>query len=416
MKSNRGFSLLETLLYLAIFAIVGGALFGILTNVVRISTQEVSGGEVTSQLQFVMQTINRLVQGSSNIEISTSTAVSVLKLRMSNPTQDPTCISLVNGVLKLAQGPDQFQPQNCTTTTTDLTSNKIVVDTALFKRIEFPGGHDQVSVDLQFSNAATGPAKISRALHAGISRATAATFDSDLLPNADAQYEVGSSILGGKRWKNASFSGNLTVSGTVGIGTSGPTGKLTVAKGDYSGGLTGGIQVVGVTTPAKTIEIGLNETSNYGVINVVQSGVGGLPLELQPNGGKVGIGTSAPSSLLSVNGTADKVGGGTWGTFSDVRLKKNIRPFALGLDAIMALQPVAYQYNGVKYADDGKTYVGVVAQSVINTPLEPYTISTSSDGYYKWDSSAVTYALINAVKEQQQEIDMLKAEVAGLKK
>ncbi|MBK6821256.1 MAG: hypothetical protein IPG85_17320 [Bacteroidetes bacterium] len=31
--------------------------------------------------------------------------------------------------------------------------------------------------------------------------------------------------------------------------------------------------------------------------------------------GKVGIGTSFPTSKLSVNGTADKPGGGSWGTF-----------------------------------------------------------------------------------------------------
>ena len=73
--------------------------------------------------------------------------------------------------------------------------------------------------------------------------------------------------------------------------------------------------------------------------------------------GNVGIGTTAPTSLLSVNGTADKVGGGSWGTFSDKRLKKNINEFTLGLDAIKSLKTVTYEYNGLKYKDDGKTYV-----------------------------------------------------------
>jgi type II secretory pathway component PulJ len=225
---NKGFTLLETLLYLAIFAIVGGSLFGILTSVVRVSTREMAGDEVASQLQFAMGSITRLVRDSSAVEMATSTATTTLKLRMSNAAQDPTCIFMVNGVLKIAQGPDSFQSQNCTSVTTDLTTNKVVVDSALFKRNELSGGHDQVAVDLQLSNTATGANRISRALRSGISRASAATFDSDLLPNIDAQYEVGSSIPGGKRWKNGSFSGNLTVSGNMGIGTMTPGYNLDV--------------------------------------------------------------------------------------------------------------------------------------------------------------------------------------------
>lgn len=226
MKSknwSKGFSLLETLLYLAIFAIIGGSLFGILTNVVRISTREVSGDEVASQLQFAMETVTRLVQASSNIEIATTTATTTLKLRMADSTLDPTCISLVNGALKLSKGPDDIQPQNCSSATTDITTSKVVVDNALFKRVEFPGGHDQVAVDLQFSNTATGASKISRALRSGIARVSAATFDSDLLPNADNSYEVGFS--GTKRWKNISIS-NLLNLGVISSDPSGIDGSI----------------------------------------------------------------------------------------------------------------------------------------------------------------------------------------------
>ena len=222
MKRTRGFSLLETLLYLAIFAIIGGSLFGILTNVVRISTQEISGDEVSGQLQFAMETVSRLVRESSAIETATTTT-GTLKLRMNNPALDPTCVSMVDGVLKLSQGPDEFQKQNCAAATTDITTSKVIVDTAFFKRVEFPGGHDQVAVDLQFSNTATGPSKISRALHSGISRASAATFDSDLLPNADNSYEVGFSPT--KRWKNVSLS-NLLNLGVISSDPSGIDGSI----------------------------------------------------------------------------------------------------------------------------------------------------------------------------------------------
>ncbi|MBI5401317.1 hypothetical protein HZB05_00620, partial [Candidatus Wolfebacteria bacterium] len=63
--------MVELLLYLAIFSVVGAVATGILTNVVRINVQETAGSEITSQLNSVMQNINSLVRQSSNIEIAT---------------------------------------------------------------------------------------------------------------------------------------------------------------------------------------------------------------------------------------------------------------------------------------------------------------------------------------------------------
>jgi len=52
---------------------------------------------------------------------------------------------------------------------------------------------------------------------------------------------------------------------------------------------------------------------------------------------------------------------------------------------------------------------------VLSTPLAPYTISQSDDGYYKWDSSAVTYATINAIKEQQTQIESQQKQIRDFK-
>lgn len=368
MKSknwDKGFSLLETLLYLAIFAIIGGSLFGILTNVVRISTREVSGDEVASQLQFAMETVTRLVQSSSNIEIATTTATTTLKLRMTDPLLDPTCISLINGSLKLSQGPDAFQPQNCSAATTDITTNKIIVDSAFFKRVEFPGGHDQVAVDLQFSNTATGASKISRALRSGISRASAATFDSDLLPNADNSYEVGFS--GTKRWKNISISNVLNlgvissdpggidgsiyynstsksfrgkangiwgdmgsslwvatsthmysnVTGNVGIGTSNPLENLSISGGTsfVNIGQSSNAAFAGISFGQSSAAVTLTNYSilGNGTNTYINRPTGGSIYFRENNGdqmiikagGNVGIGTAAPVVQLHLVGGGD---------------------------------------------------------------------------------------------------------------
>ena len=143
--------------------------------------------------------------------------------------------------------------------------------------------------------------------------------------------------------------------------------------------------------------------------------------------GRVGIGTTGPDQTLSVNGDASKVGGGTWATFSDKRLKKNINEFSDGLDKLMQINPVSFQYNGLAgYTNDSTTFVGVIAQDV--EKVAPYMIehvqkklnendSVNTD-LLMYDGSALTYILVNAVKEQQtiieaqkKEIEVLKAEV-----
>ncbi|EKD23892.1 MAG: cell wall surface anchor family protein [uncultured bacterium] len=300
MKSTRGFSLLETLLYIAIFAIVGGSLFGILTNVVRVSTTQVSNDEVTSQLQFAMETVTRLVRESSAIEIATTTATTTLKLRMANPLKDPTCISLSGGVLKLAEGPDAFQAQNCTAATTNITTDNIVVDTAFFKRIEFPGGHDQVAVDLQFSNLGTGAGKISRALRSGISRVSAATFDSDLLPSTDNNYEIGFS--GTKRWKNISVSNVLNL-GVIASDPSGIDGSVyyNSTSKTFRGKANGAWSDLGSSL---WISSGTNMYSNV----TGNTGVGTLApaYKFDVTGdvrldGNIGIASSTPSTTRAIN-------------------------------------------------------------------------------------------------------------------
>ncbi|PIR44377.1 hypothetical protein COV23_00170 [Candidatus Wolfebacteria bacterium CG10_big_fil_rev_8_21_14_0_10_31_9] len=208
-KNQKAFTLVELMLYLGIFVIIGGLFFGVLTQIVRINSQETSGNEVTNQLNFTMQAINRLVKSSSNIEISAGSPTSTLKLRLTSSVSDPTCIYLSDNSILLAEGPDTLNPQNCTTDINkikSLTTSKVIVDSLSFKKLTFYPGHDQVLVDIQMSSANSNPtSKIARTLHSAISRVSAATFDSDLLPGS-ATYNLGNS--GSNKWNNI-YVGNL---------------------------------------------------------------------------------------------------------------------------------------------------------------------------------------------------------------
>ncbi len=216
----NGFSLVELLIYLAIFLVVVVVFTGYLTGILKISTKEFSGSEVSSQLSSVMQFINKKIKDSSNVEIATSTQVSSLKLRMGNSAKDPTCIYLDSGKIKLAEGPATGASQNCTSTATDLTTDKVLVDNLTFVKQTFYPGHDQVLVDIQITYNSTDPQKrISRALRSAFGRASAATFDSNLLPGSDNSYNLGTS---GSKWKDAFFSGK------VGIGSVNPGASLEI--------------------------------------------------------------------------------------------------------------------------------------------------------------------------------------------
>jgi len=118
--------------------------------------------------------------------------------------------------------------------------------------------------------------------------------------------------------------------------------------------------------------------------------------------GDVGIGTTNPDALLSVNGSADKPGGGSWSTFSDGRLKDVGADFTHGLEALDAIQPVHYHYkpgNPLNLPSQ-PDYVGVVAQQVQGAI--PEAVQRNQDGYLVVNNDPIIWTMFNAIKELDQ--------------
>jgi hypothetical protein len=123
---------------------------------------------------------------------------------------------------------------------------------------------------------------------------------------------------------------------------------------------------------------------------------------------------------IAVSGTASKPGGGPWSGFSDVRLKKEVRPFKAGLAELDGVNPVVFQYNGLgDTVEDGRDYVGVIAQELKRSM--PMMVTARKGKLHRGDAkdadleqvdpNAFTYMLINAVKEQQIRIKQLESRV-----
>lgn len=269
-----------------------------------------------------------------------------------------------------------------------------------------------------------------------------------------AMSRLRSTFLGGTNLSDLAFttSGSATPQlyvasyGFVGVQTSAPVNRFTVnttVATDPSFGLTFNDQSRFIMVPQINNNADYNAISRSGdtgmyfysatgapingaspsttrglIIAPYQTGaVGARGIKILENG-NVGIGTTTAPSTLTVVGTAEKTGGGSWSTPSDARVKKNVQNYSKGLKEILAIRPVTFQYNGkADYKADGKTYVGVIAQEI--EKVLPSTVTINERGGIKdlrqYDGSELTYTLINAIKEQQAQIKELKDEVEKLK-
>lgn len=212
---------------------------------------------------------------------------------------------------------------------------------------------------------------------------------------------------------------DIAATGDVGLATASPKLRLEV------------FGATGLPVSSGTAPTGVARFSQNGGTGVIDFGFGGgagwmqvydssnlateFPLLLNPNGGNVGIGTNAPTDLLSVNGSASKPGGGTWAVFSDERLKRIRGSYNSGLKAVMRLQPLRYEYkpdNALGIKSPGE-HIGFSAQAV--QQVIPEAVTTNGNGYLMVNNDPIIWTMLNAIKEQQKEIEQLKTEVRRLR-
>jgi len=211
---------------------------------------------------------------------------------------------------------------------------------------------------------------------------------------ANAQVDTSNSlVLGSINGVNGSLSDT-----DVGIGTTAPTARLSVvATGDGARVLHLGTERAWVfrqfgTGAAAALELTGDDANNNNKNFLINTQ------------GFVGIGTTAPTANLSVNGSANKPGGGSWGTFSDNRLKNIRGTFLPGLQALMRLQPLRYEYkpnNALQLQSDGE-HIGFSAQAV--QKVIPEAVTKTDNGYLVVNNDPILWTMLNAIKEQQVQI------------
>jgi hypothetical protein len=204
--------------------------------------------------------------------------------------------------------------------------------------------------------------------------------------------------------------------GTVGIGTSDPTAALHLKAN------AGIINIEGtdhcyINWYPLSVANGRKAYMGFpssGTVNfwIANENTGNIVLWPTYN---VGIKKELANYTLEVNGTAGKPGGGSWSNSSDLRLKNIHGPYSRGLNEIVQLQPVLFNYlkNNPRQLPDSIEYIGFIAQEV--QKVFPESVSAGDDGYLDFNMHAVNVALVNAIKEQQKQIESQQKEIDDLK-
>jgi len=222
---------------------------------------------------------------------------------------------------------------------------------------------------------------------------------------------------------------SATADTKVGVGTTAPDSTFSVAN-KFTVGSSGTVQYDNsVAVMNYMFKSGSSNTNrmivahspgfaNYGLqyqdagdkFHFLSGGIQTMTIDL--GFGRVGIGVASPNYQLQLStDAAAKLSTSTWSTTSDIRLKTVDGNYTKGLKEILQLNTIMYHYakgNVRNLATDVQAY-GFSAQEV--QKVFPEAVTEEKDGYLSLNIHPILIAYVNAIKEQQHQIDTLTKEL-----
>ena len=204
---------------------------------------------------------------------------------------------------------------------------------------------------------------------------------------------------------------SIDLNGNVGIGTSSPAAGLHIDRPESASATALGVLLSGGTSGNPSLELRGNGKLPY--LDFAETSGVDYTTRLISSGGVLNVQRlTGTGTLLNVQGGLQCVG--TVNT-SDQRLKEAIRPLAGALAGVLALRGVRYRWNALgqqRGGAAGAEQVGVLAQEV--EQIYPELVSTGPDGFKAVNYAQLTAVLIEALKEQQAQLQALHTAHAAL--
>lgn len=221
----------------------------------------------------------------------------------------------------------------------------------------------------------------------------------------------------------------LAPSGNTGIGTATPSQKLVVNGNALLSPTNGRLflnntnRYVGMTLNGSDLGLinkewtWLRIGSRAGIafwgasLNAESTMNSGHNMFLNEYGLGIGIDAMAyPGVSLLVGGNV-QVTGSVW-TNSDRRFKKQVTPIEQSTEQLVKLNAVSYEYDTLNFPDlgfpNGRTN-GFIAQEMME--VLPELVHMDGSGYYAINYQGLIPLLVDAIKEQQSEIHLLRDEI-----
>ena len=239
-----------------------------------------------------------------------------------------------------------------------------------------------------------------------------------------SQYATGSLVFN----TNSAERLRINASGNVGIGNTAPVSTLTV--GNATGTIPGEITLYPTTGSYEGGQINIKKSLVGSTVDWIidQYGTSAAEARLrifnttEANGliikenGFIGLGNSTPTVRLQVAGDiiANSIAGS-----SDQRFKTNIFPIEKPLQKVLQLRGVTFDWKTKDFPSrmfSENRAVGFIAQEVEQVMPEVVQTENTTEGYKSVQYDKVVALLVEAIKEQQKQIESLKIQVNKLKR
>jgi hypothetical protein len=376
------------------------------TNIVFGNNLEVTGSIITTG------TINGLTLSAGIVSSSAQTIANLPTGVVSGSAQ--TIANLPTGVVS---GSSQLENANITNLT--ITNLTTVNQTA---SVVFSSGSNRFGDAGNDTHSFTGSVQVSGSLTT-IGTSTATSFNGTI--NSTNGVISGSSQVTGL--SNAQLTNSsITIGSTaISLGSSATTiaGLTSVSSTGFTGALTGNASTATTLQTARAINgvnfdgsAAITVTAAAGTLSgaTLASGVTASSLTSVGTLTTLTVSGATATGALTVTGAVTATGDITAFFTSDKRHKNNIQTIPNALEKVSKLNGVTWEWNDdVNEVTKSTPKTGLIAQEV--QEVLPEVVKTRDDGFLALDYSKMMGLMVEAIKEQQQQIHNLTLQIEELK-